>query len=245
MATLKIDTQAIGEGHHWLSPLGRMSRERRAEITGRVRARWLARKNVPNFRLNPTRAPDVLLRRRPSADDGENEEAAWQRHRYQHQRAPEPTKMGESGQLAAWKAALAMLDASEPPLRDLIERRLAQVRSRRLGDVGVIAKSLMKPIGQIRSRAIKAAFREVRKRLGNRKISNLSLTQWAQFFLREDLKAIEGAIRTGLLGGADSAQIARRVVGSAKLNGTDGTTEQTRHKIAHLARAAMKAARTA
>jgi hypothetical protein len=43
------------------------------------------------------------------------------------------------------------------------------------------------------------------------------------------------------MAGLENTEIARKVVGSAKVNGIDGMTEVTRHHILQLARAAIKA----
>ena len=62
----------------------------------------------------------------------------------------------------------------------------------------------------------------------------------AQVLLKDDLKRIDTTIRGSVGLGADPKAIARRVVGSAGLDGMDGATETTRQKIARLGLAAIK-----
>ena len=66
-----------------------------------------------------------------------------------------------------------------------------------------------------------------------------SFAHWAQVLLHGDLQRIGSAIRNGLIAGKDGATIGRMVVGSMGVNGVDGVTEITRHKIARLGLRAM------
>jgi hypothetical protein len=147
-------------------------------------------------------------------------------------------------QLAAWSKAIMILDASEVLTRDLIERDLAghtgTPHSLRAGLRAIpIANRLVLKIKPVREDAIKAAFRLLRSRLGDVKILDQSFAVWAQAFAKNDLETIRTAIISGLLAGIDNIEIARRVVGSMGLNGVDGVTEYTRHKLAHLGRASI------
>lgn len=71
-------------------------------------------------------------------------------------------------------------------------------------------------------------------------IHGTTLSGWASHIAGIDINHIDKAIRSGLIGGLDNTEIARRVVGSATLNGIDGTTAITRHHISQLARAEIK-----
>lgn len=194
--------------------------------------------------------------------EGADEAGGWAKHRTNHQvslllvlEAPEeilpegPTDVADIPvklQLVAWSKAIMVLDASEVLIRDLIERDLS-------GHTGTpvnvmhgmkaipVTNRLVEKIGLIRQDAIKTAFRLVRSRIGDVKIMNQSLAVWAQAFARLDLETIRTAITTGMINGLDNTEIARKVVGSLALNGVDGVTEFTRHKIAHLGRASIKA----
>lgn len=64
--------------------------------------------------------------------------------------------------------------------------------------------------------------------------SGYSLAQWAAYFAADDAARIDSAVRGGVLSGLDANAIGRKVVGNANLNGIDGATEITRHKIARL-----------
>jgi len=57
---------------------------------------------------------------------------------------------------------------------------------------------------------------------------------------REDHNRIDKTLRVGLIGGLDGAEIARKVIGNANLNGTDGETEVTRQRVARLGLAAIR-----
>ena len=71
-------------------------------------------------------------------------------------------------------------------------------------------------------------------------IHGQSLAGWAAHISREDIKRLDNAVRTGLIGGLDNTEIARSVVGSANINGIDGMTAVTRHHISQLARAVIR-----
>jgi SPP1 gp7 family putative phage head morphogenesis protein len=63
-----------------------------------------------------------------------------------------------------------------------------------------------------------------------------TLRQWAASIADEDLRRIEGQVRVGMISGEDSAQIARRVVGTARLRGVDGVTQITRRNAEAITR---------
>lgn len=146
-------------------------------------------------------------------------------------------------QVAAWQDAIKVLDESEPAVRDAIERRLNGVeRATNASVVLVAVKRVQDQVATIRLRAIKAAFRLVRTRLGNIKIKNLSLAAWARAIADEDRKATDAAITSAVAQRFDSATIARKVVGTLQLQGVDGATQYTRLKLAHLGRSAIREA---
>lgn len=204
--------------------------------------------------------------RRPPPDtytEGADEATAWAKHRMNHQvplvivvevpadilpdtGATDVADIPVKLQLVAWAKAIMVLDASEILIRDLIERDLSghtgAAVSLRAGMQAIpIANRLVAKIKDIRYDAIKTAFRLLRTRLGDVKVLDHSLPVWAQTFAKNDIETIRSAITSALLDGLDNTEIARRVVGSMALNGVDGVTEYTRHKIAHLGRAAIKA----
>lgn len=195
--------------------------------------------------MQAPRPRDVLLRRLPSDDEGESEEAAWQKHRHGQRRSIEfePKIMARKRRVAAWQAAIAVLDDSEVKLRDLIERELApftEAGTVPLHEVEAIVSRLMTRIGKLRKAAMKKAFRIVRERLGNRKILERSLAAWAQQLWKEDTAEIDAAIRSSLISGFDAVHVAQKVVGTVNMQGVDGVTEHTRHKLGHLGLAAIR-----
>lgn len=160
---------------------------------------------------------------------------------YEYEMDPEPEEIPVKLQLVAWAKAIMILDASEVLIRDLIERELYGRTGTTTGPTALlVARQLSAKIGEIRQEAIKTAFRALRSWLGDVPILDISLARWAQSFAVKDAKGIDIAIQTGLIAGFDNTEIARKVVGSMGLNGVDGVTEFTRHKIAHLGRAAIK-----
>lgn len=65
------------------------------------------------------------------------------------------------------------------------------------------------------------------------------LREWASDLRRSDLRRISDQIRIGLVQGEPSATIARRIVGSAKLQGKNGVTQITRNNAAAITRTAV------
>jgi hypothetical protein len=152
------------------------------------------------------------------------------------------TEVGEREHMHAWSKAIMILDKSEVLTRDLIERDLVWVAGKPMSFpvLDRAAKRLMRKIKIIREEAIKTAFRQARTKIGDKSILGAALDTWARVFSKSDLDNINTAIRVGLVDGLESDEIARKVVGSMALNGMDGVTEYTRHKMGHLGRAAIR-----
>ena len=72
----------------------------------------------------------------------------------------------------------------------------------------------------------------------SRPFEGKTMRQWAQTIQDEDIRRIENAVRVGMVQGETSDVIARRVVGSARLKGSDGVTEITRRQADALVRTA-------
>jgi SPP1 gp7 family putative phage head morphogenesis protein len=66
-----------------------------------------------------------------------------------------------------------------------------------------------------------------------------TLSRWASTIAQADLRRIEDQVRMGMIAGESSAEIARRVVGSARLRGTDGVTQITRREAESITRTAV------
>ena len=69
------------------------------------------------------------------------------------------------------------------------------------------------------------------------------LSPVAAYLSKTDIARIDNAIRSGLIKGLDSQQIARRVVGGMDRRGVDGVTEITRHQIKEVARTFFRLAK--
>ncbi len=66
-----------------------------------------------------------------------------------------------------------------------------------------------------------------------------TMRQWADSIVRSDLKRIEQQIRIGMVQGETGPQIARRIVGTARLKGRNGVTEITRRHATAITRTAV------
>jgi hypothetical protein len=140
-------------------------------------------------------------------------------------------------QAEIWHGAIKILDESELTIRDTIERGLSAVSRAKvmpLQDALAAATNVLVEVNAIRVNAIKSAFRRVRGAYDGSTIGERTLAEHAAIIARADVNRIDTAIRSGLSAGFSSTDIARRVVGSASLNGTDGSTEMTRQHIARL-----------
>jgi SPP1 gp7 family putative phage head morphogenesis protein len=65
------------------------------------------------------------------------------------------------------------------------------------------------------------------------------LGDWADRLKRSDLERLEGQIRIGITQGESASEIARRLVGTARLKGADGVTAITRRQAQTLSRTAI------
>ena len=84
-----------------------------------------------------------------------------------------------------------------------------------------------------------AAWAKHRHRTGQKKtlkIHGQSIVAWAQNIAAQDAQRIHSAISVGLTAGEDNTDIAHRVIGSRRLNGSNGATEITRQHIFSLGR---------
>lgn len=66
------------------------------------------------------------------------------------------------------------------------------------------------------------------------------LKEWAATMEAEDLRRIHSAVQSGMVAGEDHATIARRVVGTSRLKGADGTTAMTRNQVQAVVRTAVQ-----
>jgi hypothetical protein len=213
--TIQLDEQIHGNPG-WLTPMGKVDR---VAIHRKHRDRWLA-KHPPKHK---DAKPETMARLRAVM------------HRIE--------RMTLMQSVSVWNNAIAMLDRSEPAIRDVIERDLsnfAGLSGIKLGSAIRKGNKVSKKVCKIRARAVKAAFRYLRFELKNPEIKGRSLAQWASWIAATDQKVVDNAIKIGLTGGLDNTEIARKVIGSLELRGADGATEVTRQHIIRIGRAAIK-----
>ena len=242
---INIDLNDFSGGPNWLSLAGKGGR---AGIRAKHRAAYEAahpRKRNPVRPETMARLEAAIAQAMQASFGAADEAAYWNKHREKHRQplvSPAPYEPSEIDHMHAWSKAIMLLDSSEVLTRDLIERELVDIAGNAMSFYALdkTVKHLMRKIKPVREEAIKLAFRVARSRLGNRPIMGQSLDVWAREFVKSDLEGINTAIRVGLVNGLDNVEIARKVVGSMAMNGIDGVTEYTRHKIGHLGRAAIR-----
>ena len=66
------------------------------------------------------------------------------------------------------------------------------------------------------------------------RLKDAELAHWARNIAAQDAERIHTAISLGLTAGEDNTDIAHRVIGSRRLNGSNGATEITRQHILRL-----------
>lgn len=136
-----------------------------------------------------------------------------------------------------WDAAVRALDASEVPVRAIIESDLmnvAGVPGIRYGEAVRGIHATLRKVAVVRVNAFKESFRTLRETAPKNDIGGVSYARWAKYFVNDEVGRIDTALKTGLMRGFDSLILARMVVGSAGVNGIDGVTEVTRQKIRNL-----------
>lgn len=72
----------------------------------------------------------------------------------------------------------------------------------------------------------------------SRPFQGRTLREWARQIQTDDVRRIDSAIKIGITQGETNNQIARRLVGTARLRGQDGVTQITRRQAAALTRTA-------
>lgn len=80
---------------------------------------------------------------------------------------------------------------------------------------------------------------ELTSLVNNNAFEGRTLSQWASKIKRDDINRIDSQIKIGLVQGETGPQIARRVVGTARLRGTDGVTQITRRNAIDITRTAV------
>lgn len=76
------------------------------------------------------------------------------------------------------------------------------------------------------------------------KLFGQSLATWASMIIANDAMLIDSAISIGLTAGDDNTDIAHRVIGSRRMNGSNGATEITRQYFLRLGRGYLRQLKT-
>jgi hypothetical protein len=96
----------------------------------------------------------------------EHDAEAWDKHRAKHRpKAPAVRKRRATSRVRVWNTAIAIIDKSEPEVRDMIERGLVGVVALehvRYHDAMKQVDNVVAQVAAIRERAIKKAFRLIR-----------------------------------------------------------------------------------
>lgn len=82
--------------------------------------------------------------------------------------------------------------------------------------------------------------RQLRAIVNSRPFDGALLKDWAAGLQREDIRRIHGAIQLGMIAGEGSEAIARRVIGTNALRGTDGVLQMTRRQVEAITRTAVQ-----
>lgn len=172
--------------------------------------------------------------------------------------------------IRTFQQAINHVDDSEPPIRNMIENDLmdvAGINRTKVSDAVTAGTNLAKKIAAVRKEHIKKAFRHLRDNLPRDEdpidenapekspeekikadekaaeplgIHGHSLSKWAKAIFHQDAGRIHTAISVGLTAGEDNTDIAHRVIGSRRNNGSDGMTEITRQHIFRLGKGLLQ-----
>lgn len=113
-----------------------------------------------------------------------------------------------------------------------------------MGDLGyqepISLDGILKTVAPVFIETVMPPARQLRAIVSSKPFDGLLLKDWAAGLASEDLRRIHGAIQMGMIAGEDSAAIARRVVGTSALSGTDGVTQMTRRQVEAITRTAVQ-----
>jgi hypothetical protein len=215
-----IDLNDFSGGPNWLSPAGRIDR---AAIREKHRANHRADLSTRE-RVKKPASPETRARLEAALED--------------HKTA------GAAKIVATFNQAINVVDHTEATVRNMIENDLmdiAGINGTKVKGTVAAGKALAQKIAVVRANAIKRAFRHLRANLpGHVNIFGRSLATWASTLTTHDAMMIESAISIGLTSGDDNTDIAHRVIGSRRLNGSNGATEITRQHIIRLGRGYLR-----
>lgn len=103
----------------------------------------------------------------------------------------------------------------------------------------VLMAGIMKTVSPVILDLVLPSVPLMKQIVSSKPFEGRTLKEWASSIAQEDLRRIEHQIRVGMVQGEGSQQIARRVVGSAQLQGIDGVTQITRRQAEAVTRTAV------
>lgn len=104
----------------------------------------------------------------------------------------------------------------------------------------VVLSGIIKTVSPVIVETVLPAPRLLRAIAVSRPFEGRLLKDWAETMRLEDLRKIHSAIQLGMVAGEGSDAIARRVVGTGTLKGTDGVTEMSRRQVTAITRTAVQ-----
>lgn len=100
--------------------------------------------------------------------------------------------------------------------------------------------SLVRVVMPVQFQTVIPDARQLRAIALSRPFQGRVLKEWAETMKADDIRRIHAAVQAGMVAGEDSATIARRVIGTARLNGIDGITEISRRQVQAITRTAVQ-----
>lgn len=203
---------------HWLSAKGKVDHEK-------IRRKHRAAHFIVNRVINPV--TDATLAKLHAA------------HEYAKAKEAEALKKKLARYVKLFNEAISLIDDSEVRVRDLIENDLmdvAGINRTRVNEAMTVSDKLAETLAKVRARAIKRGFKHLRDHLKIKTIYEHTLATWCKAIIDQEAQRIKVALRVGLISGEDNTDIAHRIVGSRRVHGANGVTEQTRQQIIRLGR---------
>lgn len=126
----------------------------------------------------------------------------------------------------------------EGAVREMLDEWTNQLRALTVAESGVVSANTINAAPVILD-IITPSPALLRALVTNSPFQGQVLKAWAQQILDADVQRIMNEIRIGMVQGQSMTEIARRIVGTASLNGEDGTTQITRNQATSITRTAV------
>lgn len=104
----------------------------------------------------------------------------------------------------------------------------------------IFTDGLVKTVAPVLVETVLPPARQLRAIVNTRPFDGALLKDWAAGLATEDVRRIHGAIQMGMIAGEGSDTIARRVIGTQALNGSDGVLQMTRRQVEAITRTAVQ-----